>query len=297
MFWPTGSPVVPLQELGWVNTSYLATANARCDPTIVWGTQFCIEPLEQFVHEQRRQTGTMISTAHVLLRAVAEALQRHPLVNRRVIGRRVYPYDGVHLTMPMLETRSGEVNIVYLQHADRMSLAEIARRIWEEARNVAVRTATAEKRKQSETVWQRMTRLWSAWFRIHWVHRMAGVGFWVTNRLRLPTLTLHEINGTSAFVNHLGFAGAPPMIAYKPSSLPTNSFGVSVTLGTAEKQAVVDGSAVVIRTMAPLFVRVDHRLVNGYQTAAFISTLRSLLEQPGQLAASTQDPHAARTAA
>ncbi len=279
-YWPTEPRRIPLEELGWVNTTYLSSTSTRGDSTIVWGTTVRTEVFSRFIADQKRQTGTMISVAHVLIRAVVEALYRHPALNRRVVGRRVYPYDGVHITMPMLETRTGEVNVIYLRHAERLSLVEISRTIWEQARNAAVRVS-AESKMRAETGakgnrWYR----WQKWLRLHWVHRMSRVGFFFTNGFRLPTTTLEEINGSGAFVNHLGFAGAPPMISYKPSCLPTNSFGVSVTLGPAEMRPVVEENGVVVGSVAPLFVRTDHRLVNGYQTAEFVATLRNALQNP-----------------
>lgn len=282
-YWPTESRAVPLEELGWVNTAYLASTWSRGDPTIVWGTSIQTEELTRFVADQRRQTGMMISVAHVLLRAVVEGLHRHPAFNRRIIGRRVYPYRTINLTMPMLETRTGEVNVIFLRQAEQLSLVDIARTIWEEARNAAARTAAETKRRAEATESENRWHRWKKWLRLHWIHRMSKHGFRFTNRRRLPSVTLEEMNGSVAFVNHLGFAGAPPMISYKPSSLPTNSFGVSVTLGPAEMKPVVEGEAVVIRNVAPLFVRTDHRLVNGYQTAEFISTLRRVLQNPESL--------------
>ena len=120
---------------------------------------------------------------------------------------------------------------------------------------------------------------------------MANIGFFLTNRFRLPTTTLEEINGSGAFVNHLGFPTAPPLISYKPSSLPTNSYGVSVTLGPAEVRPVVEGDEIVIRSVAPLFVRLDHRLVNGYQAGEFVGTLRTTLQNPGGLVLAACNSH------
>jgi hypothetical protein len=279
-YWPTESRPVPLEELGWVNTSYLASTSSQGDSSIVWGTTVQTDELARFIAEQRRQTVTMISMAHVLIRAVVEAMHQHPTMNRRVVGRRVYPYNGVHITMPILETRSGEVNLIYLRHAERLSLVEISRTIWEEARNAAVRAATETKRKNGDSAKEDRWHGWSKWLRLQWVLRMSRFGFSITNRFRLPTTTIEEINGSSAFVNHLGFAGAPPMISYKPSCLPTNSFSVNVTLGPTEMRPVADGDMVVLRSVAPLFVRTDHRLVNGYRTAEFVSTLRNALQNP-----------------
>ena len=290
-YWPTESRSVPLEDLGWVNTTYLATASAYCDPTIIWGTSIQTEALTQFVADQKRETGAFISTAHVLIRAVVEAMHRHPAVNRRVVGRRVYPYDGIHITMPMLETRSGEVNVIYLRHAEQMSLVEISRYLMGKARDVAVRAASEANIKKKGSHAENRRYRWLKWFRSQWVYRMANIGFFLTNRFRLPTTTLEEINGSGAFVNHLGFPTAPPMISYKPSSLPTNSYGVSVTLGPAEVRPVVEGDEIVIRSVAPLFVRLDHRLVNGYQAGEFVGTLRTTLQNPGGLVLAACNSH------
>jgi pyruvate/2-oxoglutarate dehydrogenase complex dihydrolipoamide acyltransferase (E2) component len=73
------------------------------------------------------------------------------------------------------------------------------------------------------------------------------------------------------------------MVALKPSSLPMNSFSITVTMGRAEPRPVVVDGAVVIRKHAPLFVRTDHRMVNAFEVAGFINTLRSHLNDPSTL--------------
>lgn len=280
MFWPTKSNPVPLEDLGWINTAYLSATSSRGDPTIVWGTSIQTDALTKFVADQRRESGAMVSTAHVLIRAVVESLLKHPALNSRVIGRRVYRYEGVHVLMPILETRTGEANVVYLPHADQMKLVDISKAIWEKARELAAKASDDLKQRANPGERPSFSRRLTKWFRLQWIHKMGRLGFFFANRLRIPTVTLEELIGYGAFVNHLGFQGAPPMISYKPSILPTNSFGVSVTLGPTELKPVVENNEVVARNTAPLFIRVDHRLVNGYQTAAFVSTLRSLLHNP-----------------
>ena len=38
MYWATHNKPVPLSEIGWINTTYLASTSLRCDPMLVWGT-------------------------------------------------------------------------------------------------------------------------------------------------------------------------------------------------------------------------------------------------------------------
>ena len=283
IYWPTTTGSVPLDELGWVNAAYLGTAAPRCDPTIVWGTTVDTSSLEQFIRDQKQQTGVMVSFAHVLLRAVTESIHRHPRLNRRVIGRRVFQYDGVHVTMPMLETRSGEVNVVYLRNAENLSLTDIAQRLWEKARDSAVNASRNQRINKSGSWMEKAKRRIARFLYLQTVHRLAWFGFGLTNRIRIPTVAFEDMNGANAFVNYLGFPGAPPMTSYKPSLLPTNSFAVSVTMGATEQRPVVEDGNVVVRPQAPLYIRVDHRLVNGHQTASFVSTLRNLLLNPAEL--------------
>jgi hypothetical protein len=278
MHWPTHPHPVPLNELGWVNTLYLSQSTPRSDPTIIWGTSVEVEQLEAFLTEYGKAERVIVSPAHVLVRAVATALREHPALNRRVIGRRVYDYSDVNVVMPILRTRHGEVDTLFFENADQLSVADVGRRLWSEARDRAVAAAAARAPNSTP---RRIPALLQK-LRLHWIHRMAGVGFAIFNHLRIPNLFAwhQEMNAANAFVNYLGFPGAPPIISYKPSCLPINAFSLSVTMGPSQPQAVVVDNQIVIRRMAPLFVRVDHRIVNGQQAAGFVSTLRRFVADP-----------------
>lgn len=283
MFWPTTSKPVPLEELGWINASYLGSAAPHSDPYLIWGTNADMEAMEPFLAEMRKTTGTIVSTAHVLVCAVASSLRDHPNVNRRVIGRKVYDYRGVNIVMPMLQTSTGEVDSVFLHGADKLSLKEIAGRFWNEARQRAV-LKSRRQNEPSDSRWSRWDRL-KRYLHLRWVHRMSRVGFFFANRFRLPVTWKweQELHAAGAFVNYLGSPGSPPLINHKLASLPMNSYSIAVTLGPIEpRPAVVDGG-VVVRKEASLFVRVDHRFVNGHQAGEFVKTLRSYLMNPQAL--------------
>lgn len=289
MYWPTHSRPVPLEDLGWINTTYLSSAVPHCDPLLFWGTTVETEPLEAFLAEQRQRTGLIVSPAHFLVYAVARSLREHPSVNRRVFGRRVYQYDGVNIVMPMLQSSSGEVDSVFLHNADEMSLSQVATRFWNEARQKALAVAAKKRGNQAGASWKSLGLAIARRLRLMWIHRMSPLAFAVANRVRLPTLWAwqQELNGANAFVNYLGNPGAPPLIAHKAAALPMNAYSVLVTMGLAEPKPVVVDNAIVIRKQANLFIRFDHRMVNGHQAAAFVSTLREHLTNPHSIAAET----------
>ena len=285
MYWSTHSKPVPLSEIGWINTSYLSSYTPRCDPMLVWGTTVDMEALEPFLASQRRQSGMIVSTAHVLIRAVSESLCKHPEVNRRVIGKKVYQYDGVNVVMPMLQTSSGEVDSIFLHGVQEMSLDQIARQVWDEARQRAQQVAEERRRKKEGTSFKSVCAAIAKWAHLQWVYRMSNIGFLSANQFRFPTIWNweRELYGANAFVNYLGSPGAPPLIAHKPAALPMNSYSVYVTLGPTEPRAVVVDNKVVVRKQASLFVRLDHRMVNGHQAGNFVSTLRGYLADPQSL--------------
>lgn len=285
MYWATHKQPIPLSEIGWINTTYLGSTSPRCDPMMVWGTTVDMEELETFLKNHRKQNSSFLTPAHILVRAVAESLHQHPEVNRRVIGRKVYQYDGVNIVMPMLQANAGEVDCVFMRNAEDYSLDEVSNFFWEAVREKALKAAEEKKReKQGSTLKNFFVRLGKQ-IRIAWILHTCRLGFAAGNRLRCPTIWPWQrgLNHAGAFVNYLGFPGAPPLTAYKPSALPMNSYSVSVTMGPTEPQPVVIDNEVVIRKQASLFVRLDHRMVNGNQSAAFINTLRSYLAEPQTL--------------
>ena len=65
--------------------------------------------------------------------------------------------------------------------------------------------------------------------------------------------------------------------------MPDESKSLSVTLGPREQKVEWhDGQAVPV-DVAPLCVRVDHRICDGFQLSQFVSTLIRLLAEPAKM--------------
>jgi pyruvate dehydrogenase E2 component (dihydrolipoamide acetyltransferase) len=60
-----------------------------------------------------------------------------------------------------------------------------------------------------------------------------------------------------------------------------------VTLGATEPRPVVVEGEVVVRPLAPLFVRADHRIVDAHALGLFTNLIRDLLANPAALDADT----------
>ncbi len=285
MYWATKGSAVPLSELGWINSTYLGMSTPDSDPMLVWGTTVDTDVMESFLADQRSQAGLMLTPMHVMVAAVAKALVQHPEFNRRVVGKRVYQYRAVNMVVPILNTRSGEVDSKTFYDAETLSLRNIAERFWEEAQAKARGAAKARSEATAApTLARRLNSVWQ-FLRLNWLHRTSRIGMFFGNRLRLPTMFRWQapLNHSGAFVNYLGFKGAAPLVAHKVAALPLNSYSVLVTMGASQPTAVVEDGEIVIRNRAHLFVRTDHRMVNGNQTGVFVETLRQLIANPAQL--------------
>lgn len=298
MYWSTHRKPVPLSEIGWINSTYLGSTSLRCDPMLVWGTTVDTDDLEEYLQNKRNEEGTLLTPAHILVRAVTESLRKHPEVNRRVIGRKIYQYEGVNIVMPMLQTSTGEVDCVFLRNAEEYSLEDVAGFFWESAREKSLQVARDRKLEKEGTKFQNWITGLGRHLRLSWMLHTCKMGFTAGNWLRAPTIWPWQqgLNHAGAFVNYLGFSGAPPLIAHKPASLPMNSYSIAVTMGPTESRPVVIEDEIVIRKQASLFVRLDHRMVNGNQSAAFINTLRSFLSQPETMAGATDQVEQKRAA-
>ena len=282
---PTDSTPVSLVELGKMKCVYLADRRAYRDPTIGWGTAVDARPMTEFIASESRRANLLLSPAHVLVCAVARAISENPKFNRKVIGRRVYPYNEVNIVTPVLTAHNGQVEPMFLRAVERMSLCDVAQQMWTAARTLALAAAEEARRDQNRSPWNRFWVESARALRLWGILSTVGLVFALDNQVRRRSRAINaRFNGVSALVNILSFpGGAPPMLGFKPSALPINAASLSVTMGAPEwRPAVVDGQ-VVAQRMVPLFVRADHRLVHSHEIAAFLNTLCAYLTQPQRL--------------
>jgi pyruvate dehydrogenase E2 component (dihydrolipoamide acetyltransferase) len=96
------------------------------------------------------------------------------------------------------------------------------------------------------------------------------------DRAKADRLASDERAGASATVSNLGgygiVAGTP--VINSPESM-------LAFMGSVEPRAVVRDGAVVVRSMMTLSVAFDHRVVDGMAAAAFVASVRKLLESTG----------------
>ena len=228
----------------------------------------------QYVRERNRGSKTLISLAHVLVQAVGRALKRHPELNRRIVGRRIYDFRDVNVRMMTYNRQQNEVEVLLIRNVDTLSLERIARILWKNQH----RAAGGDTMDHADKAWLRSRFPGPL---LGWIVRTY---LYLDSQFNLPKVDrIDRIACSPVLVNYLAFSGAPPMRSYKPSNYPHESSTLSVTMGRVERLPVVRDGQVEVGQVAPLYVRADHRIASAYQLAQFTETIRQLLMDPAQM--------------
>jgi pyruvate dehydrogenase E2 component (dihydrolipoamide acetyltransferase) len=92
------------------------------------------------------------------------------------------------------------------------------------------------------------------------------------------SLALSEVSGSTFTLNNVGsFGGSSgtPIINYPETAL--------LAVGRLQEKAIVQDGKIVARTMLPLALSFDHRVIDGALAGRFLARFRALVEQPQQL--------------
>lgn len=290
MHWPLESSPVSRVDLGEIKCVYLGSCGPSPDPSMVWGTTVDMTGMNRFLQECNRNGSILISPAHVLLAAVGRAVARHSCMRRRVVGKRVFQFKQINVVMPSVQTRYGQVDVLVLENVDQRPSVDIARQVWKHNCDAAL---LATPSPQPKSLLERLLRARAQLdrrFRLWWILRIARIGFWLVSRWNLPAVAWSQKQiDVVALVNYLGFKGAPPLTSYKPSKLPLDGVPMTVTMGPTEPQPVVIDGAVVVRPVASLFVRSDHRIADAHEFGNFVATLRGFLLDPATIEQETEN--------
>ena len=272
---PFGPPI-ELGDLPPGNRLYLLACETSSDPTMVWGTDAEFEPLQEEAARRNRGGTFLLTPVHFMVKAVERALAEHPEINRRILAGRLRDYEGRHVSLST-QGKDGRASVVRVDNVQDKDVEQIGREIW--ARLLA-------ERREAATLADRMLSR-----RRYPVFRMLGPQLsgavfrrgmrWIERRSGSDGST--QGPGSAVLLNFLGGRGMPPMRSFVPSRLPIGHLMTSVTVGAPENRPVVRESGIEARSMMPVHVRSDHRLVDGIQLGRFTATLREYLEHPERL--------------
>jgi pyruvate dehydrogenase E2 component (dihydrolipoamide acetyltransferase) len=203
---------------------------------------------------QARNQDIKVTYTHVVVRAVALALTRHPELNRLILGKQlVYPS-----TIDIGISVSSELSIatqpsMVLQDAGRKSLLQLAQEISERASKVRA------GQYQRLNKLRKVTRLIpSSWLRRRILRKMKSQ----LSVVRQRTGTFHVTS-------------IPHLHAGIPFKYPTPAV---LTFPRIEDRAVVRDGQVVVRPVSTFCMAGDHRLWQANSAAVLLKEIKEILE-------------------
>lgn len=278
---PLHESPVALDDVPLWNFYYLNTCPPPRDPTIVWGTDVDCTGLQAWLREINAESPVLVTPAHVLIAATGRALATHPQFNRRILKKRIWRFRNVNVVMPF-RTNAG-LDVMFFGNADAKPVGAIAAEAWHNVQSVA-----GTHDGVPTPVYMRFPRRIQALLQPFHV--------WLVNKVNLPLRgENHRQRAAVAMVNYFGHRGMAPLRSFKPSRLPYDSITLTVTMGAVEPRPVVQGGEVVVRPIAPIFVRADHRIVDAHEIGQFAEALRRLIADPALLERSSAEHVAAKS--
>ncbi|HEY1349875.1 MAG TPA: 2-oxo acid dehydrogenase subunit E2 [Ktedonobacteraceae bacterium] len=224
---------------------------------------FVMEDVEMQASQQiintLRQQGIKCTYTHVVVRAAALALSRHPELNRLRLGNRYVYLDSVDIGLSVSSELDLTVPLTFvLPGVDRKSLpqlcAEFLKRVPE------VRARDLERAK--------LLRKLARFFRFSWMRRA------LLRRMFSRLSTIKERNGT------FHITCQPYLSRGAPFKSPTRA---ALTFAKVEERVVVRQGQPAVRLMATLSFSAHNDTWNGGTAAIFLNEIKAILEE-GQLA-------------
>jgi hypothetical protein len=163
------------------------------------------------------------------------------------------------------------LEVMFFANVDKKSISDIAAEAWRNAHSAA-----GDHDGVPLPVYMRFPKRLQGWLQPFHV--------WLVNQVNLNARgSNNRQRAASTMVNYFGHRGMAPLRSFKPSRLPYESVSLTVTMGAIEQRSVAVRGEVVIRPIAPVYVRADHRIVDAHQIGAFAETLRKLLGDPAAI--------------
>lgn len=228
--------VIPLKAMRKMAAEHLARSHAQVAAVTSLGEVDVTELValrDRLASGPERTGGVRLTYTPLLVKALAQALIRHPSLNAALAEDateiRLYAEVNIGAAVALPD---GNLIVPVVHQADRKSLAEVATRLADVTERARRGALTPEDVRRGT-------------FTLSNVGMVRGVG-WATPLVHLPQAA---ILGT----------------------------------GRIELKPVVRDGVIVVRSILPISLTWDHRIVNGVPVGQFLETLTDLLEHPEKL--------------
>ncbi len=252
--------------------------DAPGDPTIYGGTDIDATELVRWLKAKGDAAGTRLSVTHAVARAMASLLASNPDLNctirRGAIWRRANVDVFLQVAVPPEDggLQAADLSGACLRNADKLDTVGVATKLREIAAKIRKRDDPLLKSTKKNIAWMPPFFMRIAMKLATWLSHDLGIS--------MKWAGIPDDPFGSVLVTSVGMLGIPT--AYAPLFPQAKGIGVVLVGKLYEGVKVIDGE-IKIRTLLPLTIALDHRLVDGFQAGVLAEHAVRLLENPETL--------------
>lgn len=256
------------------------------NPNIYGSLDFDMTRSLAYLEQLNGQGQGKVTVTHLVVRAVARALAKHPELNGKVWGSKVVLRDQVDMFCQVASDGGRDLSGAKLENADRMSLFEIGGSIRGQAKSI--RAGKDPTYKSSRNLfkilpgWLIRPLLWFSSFLSNSLH------------LHLPSMGLPRDPFGSAMVTSVGMFGIESGFAPFP---PIARCPMVLVVTAVKDRPWVEDGALVVRPVLRLCATFDHRIIDGFHAAQISDTVSEYMRDPAAIDAAEFAGQAAQAAA
>lgn len=244
------------------------------DPTIYGATEVDMEPALAFLEKVREEWGVQVTVTHLVAKALAMAIARHPRTNAKVrFWGKLEQRKTIDITVLIAGAGGRDLSAHRLIAADEMPLRQLATEVMEASQ--LIRRDQDPKFQQTKLLMDKLP-----WWMMRPFLTLASLSmnelYLDLSKLGLPA----DLFGVG-MVTSLGMHGVDE--AYAPLT-PISRIMVDLLLTRVRPRPwVTESGELEVRRTLKICGTFDHRVIDGIQAARLCQELNSLLADPESL--------------
>jgi pyruvate/2-oxoglutarate dehydrogenase complex dihydrolipoamide acyltransferase (E2) component len=242
------------------------------DPHIFGAVDVDASPVLALIERYNYKYNCKLTVTHVVTRALALALARHPELNAKIGWSRIWVRPTIDIFCQVASDNGRDLSGYKIRQVDTLSLGDIAD---------TLSRAAVDIRQDRDPAFKRSRGLMKAsplWF----IRLVLKLMSFAVNRLNLdlPNLGMPRDPFGSAMVTSVGMFGID--FGFAPFT-PIARCPMIITITRIKERPWVVGERVVPKPVLRICGTFDHRVIDGFQGGVMSTEMESLLSNPSQL--------------
>ncbi len=259
----------------WRRMALASWAEPR-ESTVYGMLEINAAPSLGYLNQLRERTQERVTITHVVTKALAHALAKHPECNAYVRRGRIFVRDDVDILLLVAlppgnggRQEGADLGGIKLSNADQKSLLEVAAAVEHGA--VLARLGDEGAFGTAKSVLR-----WLPPALAKWGVKLVTALQYEAN-LDLSRFGVPRDSFGGALVTSVGMLGIRRALG---PLVPSARFAVVLVVGEIEDKPVVEDGKIVIRPILPITTTFDHRVIDGYHGGKLVQTFTEVLSNP-----------------